>query len=410
MNRQATDQKRDPQTAPATAPERFETVIVGGGQAGLAVGYHLARRGRRFVILDASQRTGDAWRQRWDSLHLFTPARYDGLPGMPFPAPAFSYPTKDQVADYLQAYATRFGLPVRTGVRVDRLSRDGDRYVVAAGERWLLADHVVVASGAYQKPRIPAFAAELDPDILQLDPTWYRDPSQLPAGAVLVVGAGNSGAEIAFEVSRTHRTWLSGPATGHLPVRTGSRWDQLLTPPFWWFASRVLTVQTPIGRKVRPKALTTTAPLERVRPKELAAAGVERVPRTVGVQHGLPVLEDGRVMDVATVLWCTGFRPDFAWVDLPVFDQDGAPVHHRGVVESQPGLYFLGLWFLSAFTSSLLGGVGSDAAHIADQIASRSPQFQVIGAQDGQAAGARGGWRDRRPGHRPGAAPAGHRA
>jgi putative flavoprotein involved in K+ transport len=169
-------------------------------------------------------------------------------------------------------------------------------------------------------------------------------------------------------------------------------------------------VQTPIGRKVRPKALTTTAPLERVRPKELAAAGVERVPRTVAVQDGFPVLEDGRVMDVATVLWCTGFRPDFAWVDLPAFDQDGAPVHHRGVVGSQPGLYFLGLWFLSAFTSSLLGGVGSDAEHIADQIAFRSPQFQMLGGQDGQPAGARGGRRDRRPGHRPGATPAGHRA
>jgi putative flavoprotein involved in K+ transport len=147
----------------------------------------------------------------------------------------------------------------------------------------------------------------------------------------------------------------------------------VLTPPFWWFASRVLTVRTPIGRKVRPKALTTTAPLERVRPKELAAAGVERVPRTVGVRDGSPLLEDGRVMDVATVLWCTGFRPDFAWIDLPVFDPDGAPAHQRGVVESKPGLYFLGLWFLSAFTSSLLGGVGSDAEHIAAQIASRHP-------------------------------------
>jgi putative flavoprotein involved in K+ transport len=373
MNRQATDQGRDQRPAPTAAPERFETVIVGGGQAGLAVGHHLARRGRRFVILDAHQRIGDAWRQRWDSLRLFTPARYDGLPGMPFPAPAWSFPTKDQVADYLETYAARFDLPVRTDVRVERLSRDGGRYLLAAGERRFQADQVVVASGAYQRPRIPAFAAELDPGILQLDPIRYRDPSQLPAGGVLVVGAGNSGAEIAFEVSRTHPTWLSGPDTGHIPVRPGSSWDRLLTPPFWWFASRVLTVQTPIGRKVRPRALTTTAPLERVRPKELAAAGVERLPRTVGVRDGFPMLEDGRVMEVTTMLWCTGFRPDFAWVDLPVFDPDGAPAHHRGVVGSQPGLYFLGLWFLSAFTSSLLGGVGSDAEHVAEQIASRQP-------------------------------------
>ena len=241
--------------------------------------------------------------------------------------------------------------------------------MLAAGDRRFQADHVVVASGAYQRPRIPAFAPDLDPGILQLDPNRYRNPSQLPEGGVLVVGAGNSGAEIAVEVCRTHPTWLSGPDTGHIPVRAGSRWDRLITPPFWWFASRVLTVQTPIGRKVRPKALTTTAPLERVRPKELAAAGVKRVPRTVGVRDGFPMLAGGRVMDVATVLWCTGFRPDFAWVDLPVFDQDGAPAHHRGVVGSQPGLYFLGLWFLSAFTSSLLGGVGSDA----ETSPSRSP-------------------------------------
>jgi putative flavoprotein involved in K+ transport len=373
VNQRATEQGREPLPAAARAGagERFETVIVGGGQAGLAVGYHLAHRGRSFVILDANRRVGDAWRHRWDSLRLFTPARYDALPGMPFPAPAFSYPAKGEVAEYLDTYAARFELPVITGVRVDRLSSDGDRYVLAAGDRRFEADNVVVASGAYQQPRIPAFASELDAGILQLHPNVYRNPSQLPAGDVLVVGAGNSGAEIAFEVARTHPTWLSGPNAGHIPVRTGSRWDRLVTPPFWWFASRVLTVQTIIGRKVRPKALTTTAPLERVRPKDLAAAGVERVPRMVGVRDGRPMLDDGRVLEVATVLWCTGFRPDFGFVDLPVFDQDGAPVHHRGVVESRPGLYFLGLWFLSAFTSSLLGGVGSDAAHIADQIASR---------------------------------------
>jgi putative flavoprotein involved in K+ transport len=351
--------------------ERVETVIVGGGQSGLAMGYQLTRRARPFVILDAGGRVGDAWRARWDSLRLFTPARYDGLPGWRFPAPAGSYPARDQVADYLEAYAARFQLPVRGGVRVDGLSRHGDGYLVAAGERRWLADHVVVATGAYQRPRIPAFAAELDPGILQLDPHGYRRPSQLAGGGVLVVGAGNTGAEIAFEVAGTHPTWLSGPDTGHLPVRTGGVWDRLLTPPFWWVVSHLLTVGTPIGRKVRPKALTGAAPLERVRPRELAAAGVERVPRTVGVRDGRPLLEDGRVMDVANVLWCTGFRPDFGWIDLPVFGHDGLPLHRRGVVEGQPGLYFLGLFFLYGFMSSLLGGVGRDAAHIADQIAAR---------------------------------------
>ena len=352
--------------------ERIETVIVGGGQAGLAVGYHLARRGRPFVILDADQRPGEAWRRRWDSLRLFTPARYSGLPGWPFPAPPSAYPTRDQVADYLEAYAARFELPVRNGVRVDRLAWQGDRFLVAAADRRWEADQVVVATGAYQRHRVPAFAAELDQAIVQLDTSRYRNPSQLRPGGVLVVGAGNSGAEIAHEISAAHPTWLSGPDTGHLPVRGGGRLDRLLTPPFWWLISRMLTVDTPVGRKVRPKALVTPAPLERVRPKELAAAGVERVPRTVGVRDGLPLLEDGRVLDVANLIWCTGSRPDFGWIDLAVFGQDGLPLHDRGVVASRPGLYFVGLWFLSGFTSSLLGGVGRDAERIADQIARSS--------------------------------------
>ena len=188
--------------------ERVETVIIGGGQAGLATGYQLATRGLPFVILDANERIGDGWRKRWDSLRLFTPARYDGLPGWPFPAPAWSFPNKDEVADYLEAYAARFDLPVRTGVRVDGLSREADRYVLAAGDRRFEADRVVVASGAYQRPRIPPFAAELDRGLVQLHSSEYRDPSQLQEGGVLVVGAANSGAEIALEVSRGRRTWL----------------------------------------------------------------------------------------------------------------------------------------------------------------------------------------------------------
>ena len=356
--------------------ERFDTVIIGGGQPGLSVGYHLARRDQRFVILEGNGRIGDSWRRRWDSLRLFTPARYDGLPGWAFPGPAWSYPGKDAVADYVQAYAARFALPVRTGVRVDSLFKEDGRYVVAAGDRRFEADHVVVASGPYHSPRVPAFAPELDPGIVQLRSSEYRNPSQLRKGGVLVVGAGNSGAEISYEVSRSHRTWLSGRDTGHVPVRTESLFDRLLTPPFWFVVSHVLTVRTPIGRKIRPKLLSGSAPLERVRPRELVAAGIERVARTVGVRDRLPVLEDGRVLDVSNVIWCTGFRPRFDWIDLPVFDQDGLPVHERGVVGSEPGLYFVGLFFLSGFTSSLIGGVGRDAEHIAKRIASRQPTGQ----------------------------------
>jgi putative flavoprotein involved in K+ transport len=350
----------------------FETVIVGGGQAGLAVGYHLARRERPFVILDACERVGDAWRRRWDSLELVTPAGYSGLPGLPFPAPRASFPTKDGVADYLEAYAARFDLPVRTGVRVERLSRNGSGFALVAGEHRFEADNVVVASGAYQGQRVPDFVSELDPSIVQLDSTRYRNPSQLQEGGVLVVGAGQSGAEIAFDLAGSHPTWLSGNDVGQIPVRFGGLLSRWLTPPFWFLASHVLTVKTPIGRKIRPRAIRTAAPLERIRSQELAAAGVERVPRTVGVRDGMPKLEDGRALDVANVIWCTGFRADYRWIDLPVFDDEGEPRYERGVVESQPGLYFVGRFFLFGFTSALLGGVGRDAEHIARHIASRA--------------------------------------
>lgn len=351
-------------------PERFDTVIVGGGQAGLAAGYHLAKRGREFVILDAGEHVGDSWRKRWNSLLLFTPARYDGLPGWAFPAPSWSYPSKDDMADYLAAYVDRFELPIRTGVRADRLSRESGRLVVASGDRRFEADNVVVATGAYQSPRIPSFARALDPGIVQLHSSEYRRPSQLQEGDTLVVGAGNSGAEIALEASREHRVLLSGRDTGQEPVRAGGRADRLFTPAFWFLLTRVLTVKTPLGRKAREQLRSRGLPLARVRRKDLAAAGVERVPRTVGVQGGMPVLDDGRVLEVANVVWCTGFEPDFAWIDLPVFDEEGAPLHDRGV-SSEPGLYFLGLFFLYAAASQLVGGAARDAEHVVRHLASR---------------------------------------
>jgi putative flavoprotein involved in K+ transport len=351
--------------------ETFETIIIGGGQAGLSVGYYLKKDGRLFVILDANERIGGSWRTRtWDSLRLFTPARYDGLPGWPFPAPGWSYPTARDTADYLEAYAARFDLPVRTGMTVDRLTKDGARYVVECGERRFEADRVVVATGFYGKPSVPDFAPELDPRVVQMHSSEYRDPSQLRPGGVLLVGAGNSGADIGMEVCATHRTWLSGPHKGQVPIRIESRKARFVLPVLWFVASHVLTVKTPIGRKVRPHVLAEGAPLIRVKSEDLLAAGVERVPKTVGVRDGLPVLEDGRVMDVANVIWCTGFRQDFGWIDVPVFGEDSEPMHERGVA-SEPGLYFVGLDFLYSFTSENVGGVRRDARHIVKHIASR---------------------------------------
>ena len=345
------------------------TVVIGGSQAGLAVGYHLKQRGLPFVILDEHDRIGDAWRKRWDSLRLFTPGRYDCLPGMRFPGSPSSYPTKDEIADYLEGYARAFELPVRTGVKVDRVSKAGERFAVTCGNDTLFCENVVVATGASHHPRIPPFARELDQRIFQLHSKEYRNPSQIQDGGVLVVGAGNSGAEIAIELAPHHQTWLSGRDTGQEPTRAGTLPDQLVTPIMWFMATR-LKVKNPIGRKLRDHFLNPPRgiPLGRVRRKDFAAAGIERVARVAGVKNGLPVLEDGRVLDVSTVIWCTGYAPNYDWIDLQLPIQNGYPVHDRGVVQSCPGLYFIGLLFLYSLSSALVGGVGRDAKHIVDHI------------------------------------------
>ena len=352
--------------------ERFETVIIGGGQAGLAVGHHLARRGRPFVILDDGDRVGDAWRKRWSSLRLFSPARYDGLPGWRFPGPGWSFPTKDEMADYLEAYARRFELPVRLGVRVERMWKDGERYAVAAGDRRFEADHVVIATGAHRVPRIPPFAPELDPRIVQLHSSAYEGPSSLQEGGVLVVGAGNSGADIAVEVAREHPTLISGREVGEIPVRHGSRRARLFLPVIRFLGQHVLTVRTPIGRRVGPGLAGRATPLIRVKGADLAAAGVERVPRVAGVRDGLPVLDDGRALEVANVIWCTGFGHDLSWVELPIFAANGLPEHDRGIARSEPDVCFVGLPFQYAVTSDVLPGVGRDAARVARHIAARA--------------------------------------
>ena len=350
-----------------------ETLVIGGGQSGLATGYHLSQRGLPYAIIDANDRVGDAWRNRWDSLRLFTPNRLNGLPGMPFPGFHWGFPSKNEFADYLESYARRFDIDVQTGVRVDRLSREGDGFVATAGHRRFEADNVVVAMSSWQLPRVPAFAGELDPSIVQLHVADYRDPGQLQEGAVLVVGAGNSGAEVANELARTHDVWLSGPDTGAIPFRPESVPARVLMPFVGRIVfHRVLTTRTPIGRRVRPKMVSTGEPLIRVKPRDLAAAGVERVPRVTGVRHGQPQLEDARRIDVANLVWCTGFDPAFSWIDLPVIEEGARePDHRRGVVEQMPGLYFVGLKFLYSVSSEQIHGVGRDAARIADRIAAR---------------------------------------
>jgi putative flavoprotein involved in K+ transport len=358
------------------ATERFDTIVIGGGQAGLAAGYHLAQRGLDFVILDASERVGDSWRSRWDSLRLFTPARYDGLPGMPFPASPHYFPTKDEMADFLERYAAKFDLPVRSGVRVDCLRRNGDGYLVTAGERKFEANNVVVAMANYQEPWTPQFARELDSRIVQIHSADYRNPGQLRAGRVLLVGAGNSAAEIAKELAPNHQVLLSGRDTGAIPFRIDGLAGRLLLVRLTLrvLFLRILSVDTPIGRGARPKVTGKGGPLIRVKNPELSAAGVKRVPRTIGTRGGLPVLEDGRMLEVQNVVWCTGFRAGFErWVDLPIHG-DHEPIHEGGLVDESPGLYFLGLHFLRSLSSAMIHGMARDAEHIVRAIEARRPR------------------------------------
>jgi putative flavoprotein involved in K+ transport len=355
----------------AAERHRFDVIVIGGGQAGLSVGYHLRKRGLRFVILDASDRIGDVWRKRWDSLRLFTPAKLDGLDGMRFPAPPNSFPTKNEMADYLENYAARFELPVRPRTLVERLYRRDGVFVVKTADREFEAHQVVVAMSNYQTRRVPAFATDLRPDIVQLHSCEYRNPGQMRDGDVLIAGAGNSGAEIARELAGGRRIWMAGPDTGEAPFAIDSVAARVLLARLLLRVvfHRVLTIKTPMGRKARPKIISKGTVLIRVKAKDLAALGVERVPRIAGVRGGLPVLGDGRVLDVANIVWCTGFDGGFSWIDLPVIDERGEPIHEGGVVGGAPGLYFVGLHFLYAMSSSMIHGVGRDAERIARAVA-----------------------------------------
>jgi len=349
--------------------ERFEAVVIGAGQAGLAVGHHLAARGVDFVILSNESRVGDNWRKRWDSLRLFTPARYSGLPGMPFPAIPGHLADKDEVADYLERYSERFDLPVRLNSPVQSVTRDGEQFIIAIEgcETRLEAANVIVATGAFQRPHIPAIASRLASSIVQLHSSSYRNPLALPEGPALVVGAGNSGAQIALELANDRKVWLAGRNTGHLPRRVLGRdvFDWI-----WPVLTRA-TTETRLGQRLRRKATTGGDALIGIPERELAAAGVRRVGRLDDERGGRPVC-DGEVLEPRAIVWCTGFAPDYRWIDLPVLDPSGYPRHERGVVSEAPGLFFVGLRFQHRMSSSLIGGVGADAAYVAEQVARRS--------------------------------------
>lgn len=337
---------------------RTEVIVIGGGQAGLAMGQRLAEHGIDFVILDASQQVGDAWRARWDSLRLFTPARYSSLPGMPFPGDPDRYPGKDEVAVYLAAYATRFDLPVRAGERVHSLRRGAAGWTAETATTRYEAPQVVVATGPFQQPGVPALGRELPTEVVQVHSASYRNPAQLPDGDVLVVGAGNSGVQIAEELSRTHRVHLAvGERMPRLPQRVLGR------SLFWWLERASLmdvSVESRLGRR-----MSRTDTLIGKGPRMLR--GVRLHARAVEVRGDAVLTAGGGRVSPAAVVWATGFRPDFGWIEAPVLDGRGAPIHRRGV-STAPGLYFLGLSWLHTRGSALIGWVGRDADHLAEVI------------------------------------------
>ena len=347
----------------APPSERVDVAVVGAGQAGLAIGYFLGRQDRRFVILEAADSIGSAWRTRWDSLTLFTPRRYSALPGMPFPGDPDGYPTRDDVIAYLERYAAAFELPVELGSGVKRLDRaDDGRFRLELDDRAITADHVVVATGPFQTPFVPPLAEGLAPDVFQTHAVGYRRPHDVPSGTVLVVGGGNTGFQIAKELSTTHRVALSiGSRQKPLPQRVLGR------DLFWWLTkARILavTVESRLGRK-----LSTRDTLIGSSPRELEKRyAVELKPRAVAAEGCTVRFEDGTELELDAVVWATGYRPDYSWIDVPVVDEGGRLRHWRGVTDV-PGLYFLGLTWQHTRGSALIGWVEDDAAFVAGRIA-----------------------------------------
>jgi putative flavoprotein involved in K+ transport len=361
-----------------SASTHIATVIVGAGQAGLSTAYHLTRRGHECLVIDANERVGDNWRQQWDTLRLYTPAKYDGLPGMRFPKAAWDYPQKDEVADFLETYARTFDLPVRLRTRVESLearAEGGYLLTLRTGES-ITCDNVVVATGSFGRmPYVPELAGELDESILQLHSSQYRRPSQLQDGTVLVVGASHSGLDITYEVALTHDTVLAGRDCGNIPVRLGTRKARVVLPVVVFMFRHVLTRRTPMGRKEMDEVRFHGGPALRVKAADLIERGVERsFERVTDVRDGMPVLADGTVVKARNVVWCTGFQQTFGWIKLPILDERGWPVEYRGVVDSAPGLFFCGLSFQFGFSSMIFAGIGHDSEYVASRIIERAPK------------------------------------
>ena len=344
-----------------TPSNHHDVVVIGGGQAGMAIGYFLARSGRNFVILERAHDIAPAWRQRWDSLKLFTPRRYDALPGMPFPGDPDGYPSRDEAVAYLHSYAARFDLPVKLGIPARALRRRGDgRFEVELDDETLVADQVVVATGPFPEPRVPDFAGDLSADVAQLHSTAYRTPADMADGTIAVVGGGNTGFQIAEELAATRHVHLAiGGRQAPLPQRLLGR------DLFWWLTKTRLiekSLATKFGMRMSQKDTLVGS-----RPSKTRKLGVKLHPRAVGARGRSIIFSDGSSLDVDGVIWATGFRSDYSWIDLPMTGHDARVKHHRGVTDVA-GLYFLGLQWQWTRGSALLGFVKNDASYLAARI------------------------------------------
>jgi putative flavoprotein involved in K+ transport len=353
-------------TTPDAPGSKHDVVVVGGGQAGLAVGYFLWRQGRDFTILEAADEPAAVWRRRWASLRLFTSARYDALPGLPFPGDPDRYPGKDEVADYLVDYARRFELPVELDSRVRAVRGTDEGYLVELDERSIEAEQVVIATGPFQEAFVPPIARAVGPEVVQMHSTEYRAPHDIPEGRVLVVGGGNTGYQIAEELAARYEVHISiGTPQKPLPQRILGR------DLFWYLDKTGLirkTMDTRIGRRLQSNEDTLIGS----RPRSLRRHGVEFHERTVDARGSTMTFSDHTKLDVRTVIWATGFRLDHSWIDVPVFDEVGRVMHVRGVTAS-PGLYFIGLPWQHTRGSALLGFVKDDAEYLAQQIGASRP-------------------------------------
>jgi putative flavoprotein involved in K+ transport len=343
----------------------FEVAVIGAGQAGLAIGCLLARQDRRFVILDGADSIGAAWRDRWDSLVLFTPRRYDSLPGLAFPGDPDGYPSRDEVVAYVEQYASTFELPVELDRTVRSLAKNGRAFQLELDGHSVEADQVVIATGPFQTPRVPSFASQLAPEVFRTHSLDYRRPSDLPDGTALVVGGGNTGYQIATELSATHQVHLAvGTRQTPLPQTLAGR------DLFWWLETTKL-LNTPVDSRLGQKLSGRDTLIGSTR-RAVKRHGVELKPRATDASERTFSFTDGTELSVDAVIWATGFGLDHTWVDLPVFESQGEVVHERGVTAT-PGLYFLGLPWQHTRGSALLGWVKDDAEYIARQIASFRP-------------------------------------